>query len=111
MTEDRMGKIRSIRLGSGGYQDAEFGVTVDLSGNGWGVGNFKGAWDPSIKITEHSKWTEDDRQKQFAEVMTWLAKLMQQAKVRDFNDLVGKPVMVTFDRMMLKSWRLLTEVL
>lgn len=40
MLEVKLGKINKVKFGSGGYDDAMFGVTFDLGGQGWGVGDF-----------------------------------------------------------------------
>lgn len=110
--EKKLGKIESVRFGQGGYQDCMFGLSVTLSGDGWGVGDFKGNWDAElIKHTEHTKWTEDDRSKGYAETMRFLSKLLKESKVDSVDKLKGTPVECTFDGVMLKEWRILTEVI
>jgi hypothetical protein len=107
-----LGKIASIRIGGGGYQDVMFGIAFQLSFGGAGVvGDFWGAWGPSIKHDERCQWTEDDRQKQLASAFWRLANVMQQAKVDDVAKLAGVPVEVEIESLSLKSWRVLTEVL
>jgi hypothetical protein len=110
--EKRLGKIESVRFGLGGYQDSQLGLSVTLSASGWGVSDFKGNWDcERIKWSEHSKWTEEDRDKGYSETMRYLSKLLKDAKVDSVDKLKGVPVEVTFDGNMLKEWRILTEVL
>lgn len=109
--ETRLGKIESLRVGMGGYQDAMFGVTVCLSMQGSGVSDFKGMWGQDIKVGEHTKWSETDRSRQFDDLVRWMDDQCRLAKVDDVMKLVGKPVEVTLDGNTLKSWRLLTEVL
>ncbi len=104
-----IGKIKSIYFGHGGYQDAMIGVTFDLGGKSWGVGDFWGYW--STKRSENCQWTEADRVKNLGEVVMKLSKLLQEAKVSDLNELQDVPVEVTFNNNSLVSWRLLTEVL
>ena len=106
-----LGRIASLRIGMGGYQDAMFGVSVSLSMQGSGVGAFIGTWSQSTKIGPHTQWTEADRSAEFDKTMRWLDDRCREAKVRDVNDLIGKPVEVTLEDNTLKSWRLLTEVL
>lgn len=108
-----LGRIKNLRVGHGGYQDSMFGVSFDLGGEAWGVADFIGMWSPALigPRSEHAKWSEADRDKQFAEVCHKLDKLLKEAHVNDVMKLVGKPVEVIFDDNMLKSWRLLTEVL
>lgn len=110
--EKKLGKIESIRFGYGGYQDVCLGLSVTLSGDSWGVGDFKGTWDAeTIECTKHCKWTEQDRTKGNDETMRFLSKLLKEAKVSSVDKLKGVPVECTFDGMMLKEWRILTEVL
>ena len=110
--EKKLGKIESVRFGHGGYQDACIGLSVTLSAKGWGVGDFKGGWDAEqIKHTEHTKWTEEERDKTYSETMRFLSKLLKEAKVDSVDKLKGVPVEVTLEGMMLKEWRILTEVI
>lgn len=111
MIEKRLGRIRTVKFGYGGYQDVQFGITFDLGGDGWGVGDFKGAWSLDIKVDKYTKWTEQDRDKEFSKVMRYINTLLQQAKKLDVKDLVEVPVEVEFENMTLKSWRILKEVL
>lgn len=107
-----LGKIKSIRVGMGGYQDAMFGVTFDLGGDGWGVSDFWGFWSPSrMKHSEHCKWTEASRLQALTDAFVRLDSLMKSAKVNDSMKLAGIPIEVSFEGTTLKSWRILTEVL
>lgn len=77
-----------------------------------GVGDFKGGWDAElIKHSEYSKWSEEDRDKSYSDTMRFLSKLLKEAKVGSVDKLKGVPVECSFDGMMLKEWRILTEVL
>lgn len=110
--EKKLGKIERVSFGYGGYQDAMLGLTVTLSANGWGVNDFKGSWDAeTIKHTEHTKWTEEERSKSYDETMRFLSKLLKEAKVSSVDKLKGVPVECTFDGTLLRDWRILTEVL
>jgi hypothetical protein len=104
-----IGKINSISFGHGGYQDAMIGVTFDLGGKAWGVGDFWGTW--SMKRSESCQWTEADRIKILGETVMKLNKLLEEAKVSDLKDLKDVPVEVSFENNTLKSWRILTEVI
>lgn len=111
MTRTEIGKIRKVKFGFGGYQDAQFGVSFDIGSDklGWGVGDFRGYW-----ATEHDKrckWSEQDRLASLGETCMWLSKILNDAKVSDISKLIGIPVEVTFDGNTLKSWRVLTEVI
>ena len=109
MTRIELGKIKSASFGWGGYGDGMVGVTFDLGGVAWGVGDHWGAW--GIEHTQYCKWTEDERLRQLGEVCMRLAKVLTQAKKTDVAELRGTPVEVTFDENKLVSWRVLEEVL
>lgn len=112
-----LGKIESASFGHGGYQDAMLGLHVTICGDGWGVGATKSAWDAKmIECSEHAKWTEEDRSKQYAEIMRYVSELLAAAKVDSVDKLKGIPVETTFEGehlagAKLESWRVLTEVL
>lgn len=111
MEGKRMGKLNKVRFGLGGYQGRQFGLTVDITGDGWGVGDFVGWWDSSMKWDENKKWTEEDRLGEWAKAARLTEKLLHQAKKRDIKELEGVPVEVTFKGNSLESWRILEEVL
>jgi hypothetical protein len=110
--EKKLGKIQNVKFGIGGSQDAMIGLHVTLGNNGWDVGDSRSAWDAEIiKWSENCKWTEDDRDKKYAELLRYLSKLLKDAKVDSIDKLKGIPVEVTFDGVRLKEWRVLTEIL
>ena len=106
-----LGKIESIKFG---VKDSRIGLFYTLTFNNCcGTQSSNDVWDPqSIQVTEGTKWTEDDRDMELAELMRYISKLLYEAKVDDITKLVGKPIEVTIDEFnSLKSWRILTEVL
>jgi hypothetical protein len=110
--EKKLGKIESVSFGLDGYQGAMLGLHVTLGNGSWGVGDSKANWDAEqIKWSEHTQWTELERDSWYAEIMRYVSKLLKEAKVDSVDKLKGKPVEVTFDGNQLKSWRILTEVL
>lgn len=113
--EKKIGKIASVRFGSGGYQDAAFGLSLDFESKktSWGVSTFiSGGWYPGvIDPDKRSKWTEEDRRKSMAELGYKIARILSAAKVSDIKELVGIPVEVTFVGNTLKDWRVLEEAL
>lgn len=110
--EKRLGKIESASFGLGGYQGAMLGLHITLGNGSWGVGSTKANWDAEqVKWTEHIKWSEEDRDGWYAEIMRYVSKLLKEAKVDSIDKLKGKPVEATFDGNILKDWRILTEVL
>lgn len=104
-----LGKIKSISVGMGGYQEAMFGVWLTLGGEGWGVGDGKGFW--SFEPSDGAKWSREDRLDEWGKIMEWANNLCITAKVENVSDLKGVPVEVVFDGMRLDSWRILSEVL
>lgn len=113
MTERKeLGKIQSADFGFGGRDNVMFGAAFTLGGESWAVQDFWGSWAPShVKVNGHMQWTELDRSKWHDEQIRRIEALMYSAKKRHFKDLVGVPIEVTFDGNLLKSWRVLTEVL
>lgn len=107
-----LGKIESVRLGHGGYQDAQLGLHIRLQGPGWSTTSSDAFWDDvMVEVSTSAKWGENDRRNAYADIMRRISRLLADAKVGDINQLVGKPVEATFTGMSLQTWRLLTEVL
>ena len=111
VTRIQLGKIKDIRVGYGGYQEVMLGISFNLGGEGWGTDDFIGTWATHVKPDTNSKWNEHTRDEIFAKVMRKIDSLLQEAKVVDVMDLVGKPVEITFTDNVLESWRILKEVL
>ena len=110
--EKRLGKIENIKFGHGGYQDSQLGIGFTLTGNSWGVEDGRWEWDAyRIECTEHCKWTEKNRSSNYDEIMRYISKLLNEAKVNNITELKGVPIEVTFDGNLLIKWRILTEVL
>ena len=110
--EKRLGKIQSVSFGLGGYQECMLGLSITLGNDGWGVGDFKGFWDPEqITRSENTQWTEEERDMRNSETMRFVSKLLNEAKVKDLSKLKNVPVEVSFEGNQLKDWRILTEVL
>lgn len=105
----QLGKIKKAAFGWGGYDEAMVGLTVTLGGELWGVSDFWGAW--GVEHTEFCKWTEVERRQQLGDVCMRLSELLTKAKVDSVEKLAGIPVEVIFDGNLLKSWRVLEEVL
>ena len=108
-----LGKIQAFDVGLGGYQNVMLGVSITLGGEGWVVCDHKGTWSPAnIEWSEMTKWSEDDRDKSFSEVMRFIDKTLSEAKKKRTQDLIGVPIEATFEGFnKLKSWRIFTEVL
>jgi len=106
---NKLGKIRSVKFGFGGYQDAQFGVWFTLGGDCWEVGDGSGVWQKDAD--ENTKWTQEDKEKEMIKIMKYISDLLYQAKVSEVHELEGKPVEIEWNGKCLKSWRLLTEVI
>jgi len=106
-----LGKIESIKFG---LNNSRIGLFYTLSFNSCTeVQSSNDVWDPEqVKVTEGTKWTENDRDMELVQLMRYISKLLSEAKVDDITKLAGKPVEVTINEFnSLKSWRILTEVL
>lgn len=106
MNGKNLGKISGAQLGHDG--DGRFGLRLDFDMHGSGVSTFVGHWSTR---PERAQWTTEDQAKAFADVMYLLRDTLTAAKRRDVSQLVGIPVEVTIEGGMLKSWRVLEEVL
>lgn len=104
-----IGKIKYVRVGYGGYQDAQLGVGWELGSNGWSVLDFWGAW--GTDRTETCKWTHEERVQELGDAIWRLRGILRAANVGTVDRLVGKPIEATFDGQVLKSWRVLTEAI
>lgn len=111
--ETRLGKIQSVYFGRGGYQDCHFGLFLDLGGDDWGVGAAgpNSFWDTSMECSDTHKWTEQSRSDAYSKEMRFISETLNKAKVNSVEKLKGIAVEVTFDGQILKSWRILEEVL
>jgi len=97
--DKQLGKIARVAFGRGGYQDAMLGLTVVLTGEGWGTTDFWGTWNRPDALAADNTTLEKIR------------VLLLAAKADTVADLQGKPVEVTFSAGRLESWRVLSEVL
>lgn len=87
-----LGKIDSVWFGLGGRNGATMGLTVSFR---YGMGFGSATFIPTID--------GDD----LADIET----LLKQAKCKNVNHLLNKPVQVTLVDDRLKEWRILEEVL
>lgn len=108
MNDTILGKLTNVYLGK---RDSRIGLFFTLSGD-YSCSSSICCWDPEeIKVSEYTKWTEEERNINLANVMREVSKLLQQAKVTDVYKLNGIPVSYTFKNSLLQDWRILTEVL
>lgn len=104
-----LGRIKSATFGFGGYQNVQFGVSVDLGGDAWSVRDWRGPW--VIDRSASAEWSEADRVQQMFDACWWLRHILTKAKKSHVDQLPGTPIEVTFDGLKMVSWRVLDEVL
>ena len=107
-----LGKIVDVKLGTGGYQGAMFGLTVHIETKSGAAFCFSGYWANRPKDAE---WTKEFQNEKFLGVILKIKNLMLDAKLSDFKDLKGVPVEVVWDSGQnpptLESFRILKEVI
>jgi hypothetical protein len=108
MTVKSLGKITEVGFGYGGYQDAQFGITIYMWTPDGSIHDFKGPWANRRETAEYSleAWNQ-----QKADLFDFLRNLLHDAKTDDLSGLKGKPIEVTFEGLKMTGWRILTEVL
>ncbi len=111
MTVKKIGKIKSVSFGMGGYDGVMLGISFEFGSDKdrWGVCDFKGTWasDPS----KHAEWTKKEQTVLWGEMVRFIGQLLKEANVSDINDLKDIPVEVELEGNSLKRWRILTEVI
>ena len=108
----KLGKIARVKFGIGGYQESCLGIFFTLDFKGCGAMDSWSTWDAEkIKVTEYTKWTEETRSADYADIMRKISKLLHEAKVESVEDLKGVPIEAEFKDLKLVSWRVLEEVL
>lgn len=100
--EKHIGKIGNVKFGVGGYQDAMFGLTVELAGPKVNVVDFIGWWT-------NRNMEGDDAAR--VKATQRIENLCVEARVNSVMDLKNIPVEVTLKFNVLESWRILTEVM
>jgi hypothetical protein len=110
-----IGKIQKVYFGFGGYQDVQIGLFLVLGSDkeSWGVHTgIEGGWSTKVDCSEHCKWTETDRDGQYATMVRKIQDVLKAAKVESVDQLLGKPIEAMFkDFNTLHDWRILEEVL
>ncbi|PEQ63644.1 hypothetical protein [Bacillus cereus] len=65
-----------------------------------------------INISNECKWdSEEEKNIAYQRVLKELAFILKEAKVNAVSELVGKPIEITIEDQMYKTFRILTEVL
>lgn len=102
--EKVLGKITKVSFGIGGNQDVCIGLHLTIDTTKGTVNTSISTWDPEmVKCdTKHTHWTEKERNSNLSDILRYVSKLLNEAKVKDVSNLKGVPVEVTFDGNMLK---------
>ncbi len=101
-----LGKISSAKVGFG--EEGRFGFWLQFEGNGMSVGWQMVYFPDNVNDDLDSiKGIGIIRFKILHEIQ----QSLKLAKKKSVSELVGIPVEIEFDGMVLKSWRVLTEVL
>lgn len=109
MTETQLSKIEKVTFS---VEDGRIGLRLAFATQGSGVATNYLTWDPStVEVTERTKWSEKDRDKELASIMRKVLKLLKQAKVPSIRELKDIPVEIQFESNLLLDWRILEEVL
>jgi hypothetical protein len=105
-----LGKIESVSMG---IVESQIGIFFKLSFGASKVNTSKSAWDHILVEcdTELCKWTEEDRLNEYKDIMIYISELLNSSKVSKIEDLKNVPIEATFHNNIIKSWRVLTEVL
>lgn len=111
--ETKIGKIHSIKIGFADYKDCQLGISVIIFGGGkdlFALFDFKGFW--SGLPDSNAQWTIQDQRNALGDALLWLGEILKLTGKKTVEELVGVPVEVTFeDNMVMKSWRVLEEVI
>lgn len=103
-----LGRITHATYGMGGYQDVQWGLSLQFSFDGYGMGCFIGTW---ASYPEGARYTREWWNERRLEALDKLVEVMADAKVSDVSKLVGKPVELEVENNTFKSFRILKEVL
>lgn len=115
---EKLAKIARVKFGFGGYQDCQIVFEFQLEGPGWGtIHTMEGGWghvsEKELAESSNFKWTHPQRIKQLGEASWKVFEIMKKAKVRNLQELEGKPVRVFFESELgpNKGFEILEEVL
>lgn len=104
-----LGKIKKAEFGLHPSYPFMLGLQLTFEGKGWGVG-CGGRY--TVNISDECKWdSPEHKQKAFDTAFAHLVSILEDAKVNNVSELIGKPVEIILDSNTFKSFRVLTEVL
>ena len=105
----QLGKIETISFG---VEDGKLGLSLTFTFGSTGCIWYETIWDfATVEKTEYSKWTEMEREQEAVELMKKISKYLNEAKVSSITELKNVPVECSFSGNMMRSWRVLKEVI
>ncbi|MBY0596144.1 hypothetical protein [Bacillus bingmayongensis] len=105
-----LGKIVKAEFGT--YRDRDFLMGLQLEFRFDGNSGVSCGGRHLINISSNCKWdSEEEKNIAYQRVLKELAFVLKEAKVNTVSELVGKPIEITIEDQMYKTFRILTEVL
>lgn len=109
MIEKVLGKIDFAEFGT--VRDYPFLIGLQLGFTLGGGGCIMDGGKYTVNISKECKWSEQERSLAVVSAVEDINKLLKDAKVNYVSQLINKPVEVTIENRIFKSFRILTEVL
>jgi hypothetical protein len=109
-----LGKIKSVNFGLDGYQGLQFGLWLTLCSikDNWEVCvSINAGWSYNMKRYESAEWSEESRDNCHVSMCKSITEILTDCKVNTIDQLVNIPVVVEFEKNIVKDWRILTEVI
>lgn len=103
-----LGKITHAEFGKVSDYPFLVGLKLTFEGPGWGCSD---GGMHTVNISPECRWESQERAEAIASNLERINTILEEARVYDISQLVGKPVAVTFENNTFKSFRILTEVL
>ena len=101
-------ELRKIVTWQEGFSDRGFGTRIEFEGPGWGVERYEIFPESERSILEMGL---DVVSKHRLNYINWVVLMVKAARKQRTSQMVGVPIEATFEKGMLKSWRILEEVL
>lgn len=110
MTGTKLGKITIAEIGLDKDRPCFYGLHLQFAMKDTGIGD-GGLYTYYIKWNENDTWSKEERAEWADNTNCKIADLLKEAKVNYVSQLVNKPVEITIQDNLFKSFRILTEVL
>ncbi len=103
----KFGKITRAKWGVHIDRPFLFGLYLAFGGSCWGVSTHE-----VLNISPECEYSDDvTKESEMERVIAKTVELLKSAKVHTIDELIGKPVEVTFNGTTISSYRILEEVL